>query len=526
MPFRSPYPAGAIPDVPLFDFMFGDIASRANDTALVDAPSGRSLTYNDVKSKSLAVAAALARRGLGKGEKVAIISPNLPEYVLTVHGTIRAGGTITTMNPLYTEAEVHHQLEDSDARFFVTTPDLLAKAKSAAAGTHVQEIFTIGQIEGATPFEALTSDTGVAPDVPINPAEDVAAMLYSSGTTGLPKGVMLTHRNLVAALTQTNNLLGEGMNRSLLVLPVFHIFGFHAITNYDLSQGGTVVMMPRFDMEQFLGHIQNYNIERVCLVPPIILGLVKSPLVDKYDLSSLRLIFSGAAPLDAELAAACEKRIGCKVRQGYGLTETSPPVCGHPAEGDKVRHGSVGPLVSNTEAKLVDLSTGDEAAPGQPGELWIRGPQVMKGYYNKPDSTAITIVDGGWLRTGDIAVLDEDNWITIVDRAKELIKFKGLQVAPAELEAVLLTHPAIADAAVIGVPDEEAGELPKAFVVKKDEITAEEVMAYVASQVAPYKKIRLLEFIEAIPKSPSGKILRRVLRDQERARSAAAILDS
>lgn len=520
MPFHSPYPTADVPDIPLFDRVFGNITSYADHVALIDAPSGRSLTYSEVRAKSLAVAAAFARRGLLKSQKVAILSPNLPEYVLAVHGTLRAGGTITTMNPLYTEAEVHHQLEDAEARFFITVPDMLAKAQAAAHGTGVEEIFVIGNSPGATPLSVLTDETAPAPDITIHPHDDVAAMLYSSGTTGLPKGVMLTHRNLVAALAQTANLLGDGMNRSLLVLPIFHIFGFHAVTNYDLSQGGTVVMMPRFDMEQFLAHIQNHRVERVCLVPPIILGLVKSPLVANYDLSSLKLIFSGAAPLDAELALACERRIGCKVRQGYGLTETSPPVCGHPVEGDKVRHGSVGPLVANTEAKLVDLATGEEAAPGEPGELWLRGPQVMKGYYNKPDATAITIVDDGWMRTGDIAVLDEDNWISIVDRAKELIKFKGLQVAPAELEAVLLTHPAIADAAVIGVPDEDAGELPKAFVVRKEDITAEEVLAYVASQVAPYKKVRRIEFVDAIPKSPSGKILRRLLRDHERARTA------
>ncbi|MBI3208768.1 MAG: AMP-binding protein [Candidatus Solibacter usitatus] len=520
MPFRSPYPDAEIPHVPLSEFIFAGVEEAADEVALIDGPTGRSYTYGETNRNSQAVAAGLAQLGIGKGDKVAIISPNLPEYSIAVHGIMRAGACVTTMNPLYLESEIHHQLEDADARVFITVSAMLEKAKSAAKGTHVEKIFTFDDADGSESFTSLMHHAGPPPQVNIDPANDVAAMLYSSGTTGLPKGVMLTHRNLVAAMQQTSKLFGTGRARSLLILPVFHIYGFHCVANFDLLQRGTVVMMPRFDMDQFLGYVQNYKIERACLVPPIILGLVKSPLVDKYDLSSLKLVFSGAAPLDADLAAACEKRLNCKVRQGYGLTETSPGVCGHPIDGDKVRHGSVGVLVPNTEAKLIDLSTGEEATSGAPGELWVRGPQVMKGYYKNPDSTRNTITEDGWLRTGDIAVIDEDNWITIVDRAKELIKFKGLQVAPAELEAVLLNHPSIADAAVIGVPDEEAGELPKAFVVKKHEVTAEEVLAYVASQVAPYKKIRIVEFVDQIPKSPSGKILRRILKDREREKPA------
>ncbi|MBI3682647.1 MAG: 4-coumarate--CoA ligase family protein [Acidobacteria bacterium] len=516
MPFKSVYPDVSIPTGTLTELLLADLEPHHERIALIDAPTGRSYTYERLAAMIRRVAGALDRRGLRKKDKVAILSSNLPEYPIAVHGVMSAGGVVTTMNPLYTEHEIEHQLKDSDARFLLTTPELLEKARTAAhAG--IEKIFVFGEAEGAESFATLMREEGEPPRVPINPAEDAAAMLYSSGTTGLPKGVMLTHRNLVAALAQCDKLFGAGHVRSLLFLPIFHIFGFHAVANFDLLNRGTVVLMPRFDMEQFLDNIQRYRIQRVCLVPPVVLGLVKSPLVDRYDLSSLELIFSGAAPLDADLAAACEERIGCKVRQGYGMTETSPPICGHPLDTGTVKHGSVGLICPNTEGKLVDLTTGQEVRPGEPGELWVRGPQIMKGYYKNPDATRDTITADGWLRTGDIARQDADGWLYIVDRAKELIKYKGLQVAPAELEGILLTHPAVADAAVIGVPDEEAGEVPKAFIVKKAEITAEAIQEFVAGQVAPYKKIRRLEFIDAIPKSPSGKILRRVLKERERA---------
>lgn len=518
MPFRSPYPDVAVPSLSLPELLFRDLDAHAATPALIDAATGRTLTYAGLRDASHRVAGALARRGFAKGDKLAVLAPNLPEYAVAVQATMLAGGTVTTMNPLYTEAEIEHQLHDSGARFLLTTPELLDKSRGPAARCHIERILCFGEAEGCEPFARYTEEEGTAPAVELDPAEDVAAMLYSSGTTGLPKGVMLTHRNLTAALLQSEKLFSSGPSRSLLILPMFHIFGFHAIVHFDLLNRGTIVTMARFDMEQFLQNIEKHRIQRVCVVPPIVLGLVKSPLVEKYDLSSLELIFSGAAPLDSELAAACEKRLGCKVRQGYGMTETSPPICGHPLESDVVRHGSVGPICPNTEAKLMNLATGEEAAPGEDGELWVRGPQIMKGYYNNPAATRDTIQPGGWLRTGDIARLDDLGWLSIVDRAKELIKYKGLQVAPAELEAVLLTHPLIADAAVIGIPDEEAGEVPKAFVVLRGGMTAEEVMQYVAGRVAPYKKIRRIEILDQIPKSPSGKILRRVLKDRERAR--------
>jgi len=305
----------------------------------------------------------------------------------------------------------------------------------------------------------------------------------------------------------------------LCVLPLFHIYGLVVVLNMGLHLGATIVMMPRFDLEQFLGLIQKYRVTLSHIVPPVVLKLAKDPIVDNYDLSSLKTIFSGAAPLGAELTTECMKRIGCGVRQGYGLTETSPVTHTSPADKTKLRLGSVGPPAPNTECKLVDPATGDELGPRQEGEVCVRGPQIMMGYLNNPEATARTIDQDKWLHTGDIGYVDENGHFFIVDRVKELIKYKGFQVAPAELEALLLTHPAVADAAVIPCHDDEAGEVPKAFVVLKGEASAEELMEFVAAQVAPHKKIRALEFIDQIPKSLSGKILRRVLVEKERAKT-------
>jgi acyl-CoA synthetase (AMP-forming)/AMP-acid ligase II len=301
------------------------------------------------------------------------------------------------------------------------------------------------------------------------------------------------------------------------VLPLFHIYGLVAIANLAMLSGSKVVMMPRFDFAQLLKVMQDYRVTFAHLVPPIILALAKQPVVDDYDLSSLRTIFSGAAPLGAELARECEARLGCEVIQGYGMTESSPAT--HITAPGRGRAGAVGVCVPNMECKLVSVETGEEVSgPRERGEIYVRGPQVMKGYLNCPEATAHTLDSEGWLHTGDVAYADEDGYFYIVDRAKELIKYKAFQVAPAELEALLLTHPSIADAAVVPSPDEEAGEVPKAFVVVRDGhgMTEEEVLSFVASHVAPHKKVRRVEFASQIPKSPSGKILRRLLVARER----------
>ena len=285
--------------------------------------------------------------------------------------------------------------------------------------------------------------------------------------------------------------------------------------NLGLSNGSTLVIMDGFEPRQFLSLIQQYRISSAYLVPPIILFLAENPLINDYDISSLQYILSGAAPLGVEQILAVCKRIDCPVYQGYGLTETSPVTHRIPDLSPTVKHGSVGVLLPNTEAMIIDMETGKPLAFNETGELLLRGPQIMLGYLDNPEATAETIDANGWLHTGDIASADEEGFFYIVDRLKELIKYKGYQVAPAELEALLLTHPAVADVAVIPKPDKDAGEVPKAFIVLQLETPAEVILQWVSEKVAPYKKIREIEFIKQIPKSPSGKILRRLLRDRE-----------
>jgi acyl-CoA synthetase (AMP-forming)/AMP-acid ligase II len=331
---------------------------------------------------------------------------------------------------------------------------------------------------------------------------------------------MLTHRNLIANDQQFDGIAPLGSDDVLIaVLPFFHIYGMTVLMNGGLRRGASVVTMPRFDLEMFLQLIQDQRVTQAFIVPPIVVALAKHPLIDAYDLSSLRTVFSGAAPLSAELEDAVARRLNVDVRQGYGMSEASPVT--HSTPYARRKPGAVGVPIRSTESKIVNPETGETLPPGEQGEVWVRGPQVMVGYLGNDEATSATLTPDGWLRTGDIGYADEDGYFYVIDRLKELIKYKGYQVAPAELEALLLTHPAIADAAVIGSPDEEAGEVPKAFVVRRGEIEADELMAWVAEQVAPYKKVRLVEFIDQVPKSASGKILRRTLVEQERARVAA-----
>jgi len=331
---------------------------------------------------------------------------------------------------------------------------------------------------------------------------------------------MLTHYNLVANLCQMDGLDYFCESDTLIcVLPLFHIYGLVVILNMGLHMGATIVMMARFELEDFLQAARDYEVSLAHLVPPIVLALSKNPIVDKYQLPKLKTIFSGAAPLGEELTRACMQRLNCDIRQGYGMTETSPVTHSSPSRPEHTKFGSVGFAAPNTECKILDLATGIALGTRQEGELCVRGPQVMKGYLNRPEATAQTIDSERWLHTGDIAYVDEDGHFFIVDRAKELIKYKGFQVPPAELEAILLTHPCVADAAVIPYPDDEAGELPKAFIVLRAPAQAEDILKFVSDRVAPCKKIRLVEFIDQIPKSASGKILRRVLIERERART-------
>jgi acyl-CoA synthetase (AMP-forming)/AMP-acid ligase II len=524
---RSPHPAVDIPEVTLTALLDERARRFPDKVALIDGPSGRSYTYAEWAALVRRAAAGLARHGFSQGDVLAIYSPNLPEYAIAFHAVALAGGINTTINPLYTVDELTYQLRDSGARFLITVGPFLDKALAAARAAGISRIFVFGEVgpaeaaDGVLPWAGLLAEEGPVPEPTIDPREDLVALPYSSGTTGLPKGVMLTHYNLVANLLQNaGSPLAVGADDTIIaVLPFFHIYGLVVVMNLGLYHGATIVTLPRFDLEVFLETMARYGVTFANLVPPIVLALAKHPVVDRHDLSKLRMIFSGAAPLGGAIASACASRLGCLVFQGYGLTETSPVTHVSPTEPELAKPGSVGFPLPNTEGRIIDLESGATLGPGQRGEVCIRGPQTMKGYWNRPDATAAMIDQDGWLHTGDIGFIDEDGHLYVVDRVKELIKYKGLQVAPAELEAVLLTHPAIADAAVIPSPDEEAGEVPKAFVVLRGEADPGEILTFVAARVAPHKKVRLLECIDQIPKSASGKILRRVLVERERARA-------
>jgi acyl-CoA synthetase (AMP-forming)/AMP-acid ligase II len=520
---RSPRPDVVIPQGPLHAVVMARFEAFGDRPAIIEGTTGRQIGYRQLGRDIEHVAANLAARGFGRGDVLAICLPNVPEYAAAFLGASRAGGTVTTMNPLYTEREIGHQLQETGARFLVTVAPLAARCLDAARDSRVECVFCLGEAPGTVAFESLLQEAPPLAAMAIDPAEDLAALPYSSGTSGVPKGVMLTHRNLAAQLEQAAGLLDEAEpDVSIAVLPFYHIYGMVLILLHGLRGGGTLVSMPRFDFVQFLECVQKYKVTYAPLVPPIVLALAKHPAVDQYDLSSLRRIGSGAAPLGADVERGCAERLGCAVMQGYGMTEFSgASISKHGGPGPG-KTGSVGWCWPNMEARIVDLATGVDVPPGERGELWMRGPNVMRGYFRRPDATAEMLLPDGWLRTGDIACVDADGEFHIVDRVKELIKHNGYQVAPAELEAVLLRHPAIVDAAVIPSPDEETGEVPKAFVVLRTPMEPQDILDFVAGQVAPYKKVRRLAIVDAIPKSPSGKILRRVLIDQERAAQGGA----
>ncbi|KUO10919.1 4-coumarate--CoA ligase family protein [Streptomyces sp. DSM 15324] len=519
--FRSAYADVPPVDLPIHDAVLGRAAAFGEQPALIDGTDGTTLTYEQVDRFHRRVAAALAEAGVRKGDVLALHSPNTVAFPLAFYGATRAGASVTTVHPLATAEEFAKQLGDSRARWIVTVSPFLETARRAAelAGG-VREIFVCDSAPGHRSLIDMLASAAPEPQIDIDPVEDVAALPYSSGTTGTPKGVMLTHRQIATNLAQLEPLITAGPgDRILAVLPFFHIYGLTALMNAPLRQGATVVVLPRFDLETFLAAIQTHRITGLYVAPPIVLALAQHPAVAQYDLSSLRYVISAAAPLDAGLAAACSDRLGLPpVGQAYGMTELSPGT--HVVPLDAMREapaGTVGRLVAGTEMRIVSLDDpAKDLGPGEDGEILIRGPQVMKGYLGRPDATAAMIDADGWLHTGDIGRVDEDGWLFVIDRVKELIKYKGFQVAPAELEALLLTHPAVADAAVIGVYNDEGTEVPHAFVVRRPtspDLSEGEIAMYVAERVAPYKRVRHVTFIDAVPRAVSGKILRRQLRE-------------
>jgi acyl-CoA synthetase (AMP-forming)/AMP-acid ligase II len=518
MIFSSPWPS-LEPYTPLSvpQLMEATVRRLPDKPALMTA-EGTAYTYAEFWAAVRGMARALQDRGIVKGDMIALFAPNSVEYAVVLHGALMAGAIVTTLNPLYREREVEHQLHDAGAKMVFTLGPLKGIVDEAKA--NVPQLRGVFELESA--WEMARAAKGDPMPVEIDPLKDLAVLPYSSGTTGMPKGVMLTHQNLTANIRQTMQL-GMTTEDAIVLdfLPFFHIYGMMVLLNCGLAAGATQIILPRFEPEAALGIIQRYKVTDLYCVPPVVLALVNQPRLGEFDMSSLRFLMSGAAPLPIEVGRQAAEKLNCIVMQGYGMTESSPITNVNPIASP--RDGTVGPAVADTLEKIVSLETGEVLPPGEIGELLVYGPQVMLGYWGRPDATAETMTPDGWLRTGDIASADPDGYIRIHDRKKEMIKYKGYQIAPAELESLLMEHPGVRDAAVIPKADVEAGEVPKAFIVPREPgLDLDAVLKFVAEKVAPYKKIRHIEVVDAIPKNPSGKILRRMLIEQERAREAEA----
>lgn len=528
---RSPFPDITPSGKNLFRQVFDEFPKHTQKIALVDGVTGREYSFAELEELTARTSSALNRLGFSRGDVLALCAPNVPEYAAIFFATLASGGVVSTCNPSYKSDEFLYQFRDSGASVVVTMPQILPEVQKAAAEAGIKHVVVIdepgqagqtGQAEGLLSYQELISDTGSRFDPSLASSwDDIAVLPYSSGTTGLPKGVMLTNGNIISNFLQFDHpqLLNHGRDSTLLgLLPFFHIYGMVVILLSSLHTGAKTVTLPRFEPETFLTAIQIHRVTALHAVPPIVLFLAKHPLVEKFDLSSVTEAMSGAAPLGAEVVRAARERTGCNVRQGYGLTETSPVTHLTPRElaNSFAKPGSIGVPLRSQRCMVVEPDSCAVLPAGEEGELWLAGPNIMKGYLNNPEATREAITKGGWFRSGDIAYFDKDGCFYITDRLKELIKVKGLQVAPAELEALLVTHDKIADAAVVAMPHERLGEAPRAFVVKKDEtLTERDVVEFVSAKVAEHKRLAGgVVFLEAVPKSASGKILRRMLRER------------
>ncbi|KAG6663395.1 4-coumarate--CoA ligase 1-like [Carya illinoinensis] len=523
--FRSKLPDIYIPKhLPLHSYCFENISEVGSRPCLINGSTGEVFTYNDVDLTSRKVASGLNKLGIRQGDVVMLLLPNSPEFAFVFLGASHLGAITTAANPFFTAAEISKQAKSSNAKLIITQACYYDRVKDLAHENGVKIMCIDSPPEkDCLHFSELTqADENSIPKVDISP-DDVVALPYSSGTTGLPKGVMLTHKGLVTSVAQqvdgeNPNLYFHSEDVILCVLPLFHIYSLNSVFLCGLRAGAAILIMPRFDIVSLLELIQKHKVSIMPVVPPIVLAIAKSPDLEKYNLSSIRMLKSGGAPLGKEIEETVKAKFpNAKFGQGYGMTEAGPvlSMClAFAKEPFDVKSGACGTVVRNAEMKIVDPETGASLPRNQPGEICIRGDQIMKGYINDPEATKGTIDKEGWLHTGDVGLIDDDDELFIVDRLKELIKYKGFQVAPAELEALLLTHPNISDAAVVPMKDDLAGEVPVAFVARLNgsTITEDEIKQFVSKQVVFYKRLNRVFFIDVIPKSPSGKILRKELK--------------
>ncbi|KAJ7982680.1 4-coumarate--CoA ligase like [Quillaja saponaria] len=530
--FRSKLPDIPIPNhLPLHTYCFQNLSDFADRPCLIMASTGRTYSFCETHLLSRKIASGFSKLGVKRGDVVMILLQNCAEFVLSFIGGSMIGAVTSTANPFYSAAEIFKQLTASKAKLIITESQYVKKLREAGENyLKLGEDFKVITIDNppdnclhfSVISETADKDGEILPEVEIDP-NDAVALPFSSGTTGLPKGVVLTHKSLITSIAQQVD--GENPNLYLTkddvvlcVLPLFHIFSLNSVLLCSLRAGAAVLLMQKFEIGALLELIQRHKVTVAAVVPPLVLALAKSPMVAEFDLSSIKKVLSGAAPLGKELEEALRSRVPHAIfGQGYGMTEAGPvlSMCsGFAKQPFRTKSGSCGIVVRNAELKVIDPETGCSLGYNQRGEICIRGSQIMRGYLNDPEATATTIDVEGWLHTGDIGYVDDDDEVFIVDRVKELIKVKGFQVPPAELEALLVSHPSIADAAVISKKDDVAGEVPIAFVVQSNgfDLTEEAVKEFIAKQVVFYKRLHKVYFVHSIPKSPSGKILRKDVR--------------
>jgi len=528
-----------LPKHPIFEELRRQALKNPEKAAIIFY--GYEVTYSQLDELSDRFAAALSGMGLVKGDRIGIYLENCPQFVIAIYGVLKMGGVVVTCSPMYKTQELEHELRDAGVKAILLEdplyPVLASVAKDAVPRNVIVTSFadflpakpaiplheTMSPekklIKGTIDFMELLEKTEAGPlDIAIDMENDLALLQYTAGTTGLPKGAMLTHQNLaVHGLLVRHYYEYAEDDIHLVMLPIFHVTGLDIAVNPALAMGSTLVMFARFDLLPMLNAIKTYGVTHWVTITPVNVAVINVPNISDYDFGSLRLVLSGGAPVPVDIHKKWYATTGTHIIEGYGLSECTGGICGNNRQ--QFSPGTVGAPVYYHDIKLVDVDTGQEAGKGGHGELWIKGPCVMKGYWKSPEQTRTVLTEDGWLKTGDIASVDDEGWLRIVGRSKEMIKVSGYSVFLAEIDAILSKHPAVAEAATIGIPHPYRGEEPKSFVVLKsdykEKTTEDEVLQFCKENMAAFKCPRQIVFLDSLPKSGAGKILRRVLAEQE-----------